>query len=185
MNASPRKLRGTPIKVEYRDLGTPTPERLLKSGGAFEIGDDKQGTRVYRFQDSPLERAYNRKALHSSEYTALMKFRHHWYHSDLAPHVSSVDLNRVFAADFGAMGHMPKSARQAHHRGQYRLACARIAEHPDGHRIQIVVDNVVCSEQPLHIAGFAIGYSSPDKARKGAERRLCSAGDILSRLWGK
>lgn len=185
MNATTRKPKGKPIKVEFRDLGTPTAERILKSGGAFEIGDDKQGTRVYRFQDCPLDRAYNRKALHSSEYTALMKFRHHWYHADLAPHLGSVDLNRVFASDFSSMSGMPKSERQAHHRGQYRLACAELERHPDGHKIRIVVDNVVCSEQPLHIAGFAIGYSSQHKARQAAEKRLRSAGDILSRMWGR
>lgn len=184
MNASPRRLTGKPIKVEYRELGMPTAERLLKSGGAFEIGDDKQGTRVYRFQDSPLERAMARKAFHHSEFAGLMKFRHHWYHADLAPHVSSIDLDRVFAADFGAACGMPKTERQAHHRSQYRTACEKLSAHPDGHKIRIVVDNVVCSEQPLHIAGFAIGYNSPHRAREGAERRLCSAGDILARLWG-
>src|SRR5689334_4976386 len=101
MNMIARKPK-KPVKVEYREIGMPTAERILKSGGAYEIGDDKQGTRVYRFQDSPLDRAYSRRALHSSEYTALMKFRHHWYHSDMAPHCSSVDLDRIFAADFGS-----------------------------------------------------------------------------------
>jgi hypothetical protein len=33
MNASPRGIRGKPVKVEFRDLGTPTAERILKSGG--------------------------------------------------------------------------------------------------------------------------------------------------------
>jgi hypothetical protein len=183
MNATTRKLSGQPINVEYRELGGPTAERLMKSGGDFEVGDDKRGTRVYRFQDEPLERAFARRAIHPSEYTALQRFKHHWYHADLAPHIGSVDLNRIFAPDFGSMVGMARSERQAHHRHQYREACRVIAEHPDGHRIKIVVDSVVCSENSLEVAGFAIGYSSPFRARAGAVKRLCSAGDILSRFW--
>lgn len=186
MNAMARKPK-KPVKVDSKVedwiLAGVTKERwdrLKETGARHDFGNDQQGTRIYIFKDSPLDRANDRKAFHPAEYEALMKFKGHWYHANMAPHCRSVNMDRVDCGGAGLTG----PEREEHHRRQYKLACAAIAAHPNGHKMQIVVDNVVCSEHPLHIAGFAIGYSSPHKARAGAEKLLRTAGDILSRLWG-
>jgi hypothetical protein len=174
--ASRKKLKGIP--VEYRDIPV-TPERLMRSIGEIDVGDDKQGNRIYTFKDSPLERMFSRKAIDPIEYTALQKYFHHWYHAGLLPGVGSVDLNRVFASDAGLSGGMAKSERQAHHRQQYRAGRGVI-----GHRSGIVVDNVVCNEHSLEVAGFSIGWTNKPQAIAAATEMIRDAGYRLARLWG-
>ena len=94
--------------------------------------------------------------------------------------MGSVDLNRIFSSCIAAtIKGMPKSEAQAFHRGKWREARERL-----GHKTSIVVDNVVCSGHTLEIAGYAIGYNSPFRAREGAEKHLKRAGDLLERHWG-
>src|SRR6476619_4137251 len=79
----------------------PTPERILHSQGDFVIGDDKQGTKVYHFNDSPLARLYKRlrqadKSVDeqrklTGEYVALLKYKNHWQAVGLEASLSSVD----------------------------------------------------------------------------------------------
>ena len=178
MNASPRKLK-KPVKVEYREIGMPTAERLMKSGGAFVIGDDKQGTRVYRFHESPLDRMFKDDRIGGSEYAALQKYKHHWYHAGLEPGCASMDLNRVLSADPSSLSGMAKTEAQAHHRQQYRAARALL-----GHRTGIVVDNAVCAEHSLEVAGFSIGWTNKPQAIAAATEMLRDAGYRLSKLWG-
>jgi predicted Zn-dependent peptidase len=174
--ASRKKLKGIP--VEYRDIPV-TPERLMRSIGEIDVGDDKQGNRIYTFKDSPLQRMFSRKAIDPTEYTALQKYFHHWYHGGLLPGVGSVDLNRVFASDPGLASGMAKSERQAHHRQQYRAARAEI-----GHRAGVVVDNVVCHENSLEVGGFSIGWTNKPQAIAAATEMLRDAGCRLAKLWG-
>lgn len=176
------------VQVEHRALG-PTPERLSKADTHFVVGDDKRGGRVYQFVDSTMDRLYSRltKAAKTRreedelrrEYVALQRYKHHWYHGGLQSYVGSVDLNRVFASDPAGMSGMAKTERQAHHRHQWREARALL-----GHRTGIVVDNVVCSERSLEIAGYSIGYESPYRARIAARDMLRQAGRDLAKLWG-
>ncbi len=161
------------------DVRGPTPERLGKAMDAFEIGGDNHGVRTYIFADSPLGRMFKGKRIDPIEFTALQRYKHHWYHGGLEASVGSVDLNRIFASDPSSMSGMPKSERQAHHRQQYREAREVI-----GHRAGIVVDNVICAEWPLHIAGHSIGYDSPYRARAAATEILRDAGYRLAKLWG-
>lgn len=179
MNAIVRRKKiKNSIPVEFRDLPS-TSERLAKADGFIDVGDDKQGARIYTFKDSPIERMFARKAIDPIEYTALQRYKHHWYHGGLLPAVGSVDLNRVFASDTSNMSGMAKSERQAHHRQQYREARELV-----GHRVGIVVDNVVCAEWTLEIAGYSIGYNSPYRARRAASEVLCGAGRALAKFWG-
>src|SRR6478609_6724966 len=86
----------------------PTPERILHSQGDFVVGDDKQGTKVYHFNDSPLARLYKRlrqankstdeQRQLTAEHVALMKYRIHWHMAGLEASLSSVDPNRIYAA---------------------------------------------------------------------------------------
>lgn len=155
-----------------------TPERMARAGGDFEVGDDPQ-TRIYVLKDVPIDRMFKRKAITGIEFTALQRFRHHWYHSGLIPAMGSVDLNRVFASDPSNSSGMPRSEAQAHHRSEWRQAC-RLLEH----RERITVDNVVCSEQSLEIAGYGLGYPSKPQAIAAASEILRNAGCRFAKLWG-
>jgi hypothetical protein len=167
----------------------PTQERLAKAQNHFHIGDDKRGGRVYQFHDNPLDRLYSRltrqaKSLSAEaslrrEYIALTKYRHHWHAAGLQDSIGSADLNRIFASDPGSMSGMAKTERQAHHRKQYREAREDI-----GHKPGIVVDNVVCAETSLEVAGWSIGYNSRTQARDKAEAILRECGQKLAKLWG-
>ena len=161
------------------DARGPTAERVREAGDAFDIGGDNHGVRTYIFADSPLGRMFKRHAIDPIEFTALQRYKHHWYHGGLLAAMGSVDLNRIFASDPSNMTGMAKSERQAFHRQQYRSAREMI-----GHRPGIVVDNVVCAEWPLHVAGHSIGYDSPHRARVAATEILRDAGYRLAKLWG-
>jgi hypothetical protein len=168
----------------------PTPERLRHSSGSFTIGDDKQGTRVYHFHDAPLERLYSRLGRQAkgrgeeetvrAEYAALMKYRVHWHNGGLEIPIGSVDLNRIFASDPSSMSGMAKTERQAHHRRQYREARELLGWKP-----HIVVENVICAETSLEVAGWSIGsFTSRTSARDGAERILRQSARKLAKHWG-
>lgn len=145
------------------DVRGPTPERLGMAAGAFDVGDDRQGTKVYFFKDTPAQRLYGRLRSRAGtresedltrEYTALMKYRHHWYHAGLEAALPSVDLNRVFSSDPSNMSGMAKSERQFDHRKKYRAAVALI-----GHKPAILLDNFICYEWQLSVSCYTIGYS--------------------------
>jgi hypothetical protein len=176
--ASRKKLKGIP--VEYRPIEGPTEERKRHSGGFFEVGGDR-GTRVYHFLDSSLERFYGRLArraksraeedLVRSEYTAFLKYRHHWHSSGLEASPKSVDLDRVFCADPASMSGMAKTERQAFHRQMYRLAAEKV-----GHKLSILLDNFVCYGWDHNVAADM----SPYLFRKTLRR----AGRVLAGHWG-
>jgi hypothetical protein len=178
MNAA---IRGTKkaVRVEFREISGPTPERLLKTDGFFVIGDDKQGAKIFTIRDTPLDRMFNRDAIGGSEYAALQKYKHHWHHAGLEASIGSLDLDRVFSSDPGSMSGMAKTERQAHHRKQYREARELL-----GHRSGVVVDNVVCAEQALDVAGYAVGWTNKPQAIAAATETLRDAGYRLARLWG-
>jgi hypothetical protein len=168
----------------------PTAERLQKAQGAFTIGDDKQGTRIYHFHDSTLDRLYSRLARQAKgrgeedgirqEYAALLKYRVHWHNGGLEPSIGSVDLNRIFASDPASMSGMPKSERQAFHRQMYRKAVEEL-----GWKERILLENVVCAEQELKIAGWSIGrFVTRRDAREGAQKILRECARRLAKLWG-
>lgn len=179
----PASKRGVP-NPEYG----PTLQRLAMAQGNVSIGDDKQGTRIYHFHDTPLDRLYSRlvrragsyqERLIRREYIALQKYKNHWFAAGLECALGSADLNRVFASDPGSMSGMAKTERQAHHRQQYRAAREEI-----GHKPGIVVDNVVCAETSLEVAGWSVGYNSRTQARDKAEEVLRECGQKLAKFWG-
>jgi len=182
MNAALRGIKGKRVIDLDRpdcDVRGPTPERLGKAGGSFDIGDDQQGTRIYFFKDTPLQRFYGRLKSRAGtrqtdeltrEYTALLKHRHHWYHGGLEATVGSVDLNRVFSSDPSNMSGMAKSERQYFHRQMYRAAIEWI-----GHEAGVVVDNFVCYEWPMDVA-CSSAFRGRAIVRKAAAR--------LAKEWG-
>jgi hypothetical protein len=180
---TPASKKGVP-NPEYG----PTLERLAKAQGSVSIGDDKQGTRIYHFHDAPLDRLYSRLTRRAgkyqeeqlrTEYIALQKYKHHWFAAGLESSLSSTDLDRIFASDPGSMSGMAKTESQAHHRQQWRVARDLL-----GHKPGIVVDNVVCAETSLEVAGWSIGFNSRTQARDRAEEIVRESGRKLAKMWG-
>ncbi len=185
--------------IERRETG-PTAERLEKASGHVHVGDDKQGGKIFQICDSPMDRLYARLIRSASshqehalrrEYAALARYRHHWYQAGLEPTIGSVDLDRIFAPDASNMSGMAKSSRQYDNRLKYREAREII-----GHRPGIILDNVVCCEWDLEIAGYSVGYgsykktdenktyASPYRAREEATKLLREAAVKLADHWG-
>lgn len=175
---SKRRGKGN-IKVAVERRLSATRERLAKADKHFlEVPVPNVGTK-YVMRDAPLERMLNRKAIDPVEYQALQKFKAHWHHSRLSGSLQSADLNRVFASDASGLSHLAKSERELHHRDQWRKACEQLS-----HRGRIVVDNVVCYERTLEIAGYALNASSKPTAIAIASELLRDAGYRLAKLWG-
>jgi hypothetical protein len=151
----------------------PTKERIAKAEEHFTRGGD-----VYTFQDGVLERARTRGAISARQFAAIDKFRHHWHHAGLLPSVGSVDLNRVFATDYGAFGGMARSERQVFHRQQYRAAVQAM-----GLRISRIVERIACEDKRIEDVGRELGWSHPLQARASATEMLITGGDILADLW--
>lgn len=164
---------------EYAQSIGPTLERLQKSGGFYTVGDDQKGHKIHTMRDDPLGRMFARQAIAGSEYAALQKYNHHWYHAGLEMGVGTVDLNRIFSSDPGSLSGMAKTEAQAHHRKQWRDARAAL-----GHRVGIVVDSVVCAGNSLEVAGFGVGWRSKPQAIAAATEMLRDGGYRLAKLWG-
>lgn len=178
MNAiGSRKQKGSraPIGHPSSEYAGPTPERILHSQGDYVVGDDKQGTKVYHFSDSPLYRLYKRlrqanksnkeqKQL-TAEHVALLKYRLHWNLAGLEASLNSVDPNRIYAADPSNFSGMAKSESQVTHRQMYRAAVRKI-----GHEDSILLDNFVCYEWDRGIACGSSDYLFRKRIRCAAAK---------------
>lgn len=151
-----------------------TPERIRKAGDDHEAGHD--GTR--RMRDCPLDRALRKEMIDQKQYEAGVKFRHHWYHSGVAPVIGSLDLNKVFSRDVFAFGPMAKSEAQYFHRQQYRAACKRV-----GLRTELVLSDVICREIALSAVGAKLGFKNEPQSIAAATVLFQSGLDQLADLW--
>ena len=171
------------VAVEHRQLEPkprgPTPERLAKADSDYLRFRGDEGLTGHVMRDAPLDRMFSRHAIDPVEYQALQKLKLHWHCSGMPGAIRSADLNRVFAADLSAMSHMAASEAQAHHRQQWRKAEATLSP-----RARIVVERVVCREQTIEHAGYAIGMTSKHRANAAASELLRDAGYRLATLWG-
>lgn len=165
-------------RVVFHSTEGPTSDRIRHSGGFFELAGEDRSSQKYTMQDSPLAKLRARDAIEPKEYSALLKYAHHWYHGGLQGSVSSMDLNRVFASDPLSMSGMAKSEGQAHHRQQYREAREML-----GLRARLI-DAIVCEERTLEVAGYSIGWRNRPQAVAAATEILRDAGYRLARLWG-
>jgi Zn/Cd-binding protein ZinT len=158
----------------------PNKFRLRHAAGAFEVGDDRQGSRVYTMVDTPLARAHARGLINDAQYRALAKFKHHWTCAGLEPSFGSVDLDRVFRSDAAGYSGMAKTEAQVFHRQRYREAVTAV-----GLVASRVIEAVVCEEKKLEDAGSSIlGWKHPLQARAAAVEKLRDGGDRLAREWG-
>lgn len=175
----PAKRRGKANPVYAKVSDGPTPERLAKSQGFYTVGNETQGAKITTMRDAVLERMYARSAISGPEYAALQKYHHHWHCAGLESCIGSADLGRIFSNDPSSLSGMAKTEAQAHHRQQWRAARALL-----GHRVGIVVDNVVCAGNSLEVAGFSVGWRSKPQAIAASTEMLRDAGYRLARFWG-
>lgn len=152
-----------------------TKHRLKHANGDVETGD----TGAVTMRDCPLERALRKELIDKQAYNAGAKFRHHWYHSGIAPMIGSLDLNRVFARDVFAFGPMPKTEAQLFHRQRYREACKTV-----GLRIELVLSDAICREIPLEDIGYKLGFNNEPQSRAAATALFQCGLDQLASLWG-
>jgi hypothetical protein len=182
------------IRVETLE-GTPTPERIAIAAGNAVVGDDRMGKRIYHFLDSPLDRLYSRlvKAAKTEnqterlrvEYAALTKYHRLFVESGMVGSIGSVDPNRTYSPNPSGRTFLAGSERQQNNRDEYRAATIHLNANPDwGHKQTIVVDNVVCHERTLEVAGYSVGKESPGWAHAFAEKVLRDAGWRLAVMWG-
>ena len=157
------------------DRAEPTPERMQIAGRDYELGDTGQIT----MRDIPLERAYRSGAITGEQYTAGLKYRHHWYHAGLSDAVGSIDLDRIFASDLSGFSGMAKTEQQVFHRQRYREATKAI-----GKTGALVLDWVICREVPLEQVGYSLGWGLKSEAVAAATERLRVALDQLDQIWG-
>lgn len=178
MNAAIRRNR-KPVKVEFREISLPTPERMGKADAALhEVGDDKQGRRVIRMRE-PIDRMRDRQVLTGKEWAGLDKYRTHWIRAGMEPTIGSVDLNSVFSANPSQRAGMAMGAPQLHHRQQYEAGRDEI-----GGRSAIIVDRVVLEDWTLESAGYTLGWNSKPQAIAAATEILRDAGFRLAKFWG-
>jgi len=167
-------------KLKIDPMG-PTPERLGKLlMGDLEIGEDRQGGRIYTISDSPMCRMFKDKRLSGIQFTALSRFHSHWWNAGLSESVRGVDLNRIYAPDpFNSVG-MCSTERQYQNRREYRSAYALLT-----HKEGILVTNLICSERySLEDCGHALGFCSRFRARSAAAKMVCSVADRFAKHWG-
>ncbi len=156
----------------------PTPERLKRSRGYFEIGGDRRIGHRFKMLDNPLGRAWVRQKISGEEFTGLKKYALHWFAGGLEGHLGSVDLNRILAFDPASMTGLAKTEAQADHRQEYYQARAMI-----GRRPAFVADAVACFEFELVPTGRMLGYRSNYRAREAALDILRDAGYRLAAHW--
>lgn len=169
------------VKRKPVDPMGPTPERLGKlQEGDLQIGEDRQGGRIYTISDSPMCRMFKDKRLSGIQFTALSRFHSHWWNAGLSESVRGVDLNRIYAPDPFSSAGMCSSERQYQNRREYRSAYALLT-HLEG----ILVTNLVCSERySLDDCGYALGFTSRFRAREAATKVIRSVADRLAKFWG-
>lgn len=166
--------------------GVPTPERISMADDFYEVGDDRNGGKVYTFLDSALARIYSRLVKTAKknnfeidqlrvEYAALTWYHSVWERAGKEVGFGSMDLNGVHSADPSKRTGMPMADRQIDAGNQLRVAQKLL-----GHRPCIVVDNVVCAGWSLEIAGKALGWANKVQAISAAQEILRDAGARLA-----
>jgi hypothetical protein len=157
------------------DEAGPTPQRLLKSNGDFDLTGRSRSSRRYTMQDDALGRAWKRQIISGEEWSALRRYALHWLAGGLQGPLGSVDLNRIFAFDPGAMTGLARSEAQLDHKRTYYDAKEAIGFHPS-----YVADQVACFDRSLQETGLTMGFRSPFRARERAGQYLASAGAGLA-----
>jgi len=161
-------------QVPLDDAG-PTPQRIAKSGGDFDLTGRGRSSRRYTFLDDALGSAYKRRIISGEEWSALRRYALHWLAGGLQGPLGSVDLNRIFAFDPGAMTGLARNEAQLDHKRTFYAAQDAIGFNP-----AYVATQVACFDRSLQETGMTMGYRSPFRARERAGEYLSSAGAGLA-----
>lgn len=165
----------------------PTAERILQDDALFDIGDDQQGTTIYRSMPR-LEQTYKTWRARAGarderelnlQFAALTELGRAFMEGGMLGSVGSVDCNRTYSPSAAGRAHLAKTERQLNDRDTVYRAQQKLSHHQ-----WIVVSNVVFNDHSLIIAGYAIGANSQTRAYMTAGDRLKEAGTITARLLG-
>lgn len=193
--AARRANGGYSARTRKHNPDGPTEERLSLAAGGVSIGDDRQGTKVHHMMDTPLDSLYSSLVRASKtenqierlriEYAALKKYYGLFVESGMIGSISSVDPNRTYSPSPSGRTFLAGSERQQNIRDEYRGARIHLDNSEEyGHKQTIVLDNVICNEHSLEIAGYCVGAESKDEAEELAETILRDAGWRLGGMWG-
>ena len=165
----------------------PTSERMRQDGAMFDVGDDQQGTIVYRSM-SRLEQTYNTWRARAgardernlaAEFAALKELGRAFDEGGLFGTVGSVDLGNACFQGGAGRAHLAKTERQLNDRNKVYKVQQKLTHHQ-----WIVVSNVVFNDFSLIIAGYAIGAEKQTTAYRIAGLRLKESGEIVSDILG-
>lgn len=152
----------------------PTSERLKQAAGAFEIGGDRGGKKVFRMLDAPIERLLLEHKLSDVQYESLRRLRVHYLLGNIAGNLQSGDLDRVrqdqnnlVSTERGLMH------REAFHQGFDILTLLQ----------KMCVNSVVLIETEMAVTGAGLGYSSPYRGRLAVLGYLHDAADRMIGVW--
>lgn len=171
-------------KRETEIFEGPTAQRLLQEDGVDVNGDNRADRRWTA--RPPLYRFYERMEKNSpqwmqdqlrAEYAALDRFYVFYVQSAMNGSIGGMDMDGQGGE--GRRSFLAATERQAYARNAYRAARIHLNHHQG-----IVVQNVVCNDLSLEIAGYAIGKNSKTRAIEAAGDLLRDAGFSLARFWG-
>lgn len=177
-----------------RAVGTPTPERALKSDRCMRQGDDK----VVRLEDAPLEKLANKCQLAPGDkrLNAILKATGDRYYGDhylagLMP-FAAIDPSRIQIDGGGALieAGLPSTLNAEFHRRRWREAAQSVVDircgtYHLGPKLLAVLDAVVLKEEPLLSVGRRVSaYREAHAATALAMERLLLALNHLAAHYG-
>jgi hypothetical protein len=161
------------------DFRGPTPERLLKSAGEFDVGEDGRGTKVITMRLRPIVAMLSKKQIDGKQFQALDKFHKHWFNAKLGGGCRSVDFNRIYAPD-PFSDYLNASERQWKNRWEYNRALDKLA-----FQERIIASNLILSEtMTAEECGYGLGYTSRYRARSAAVEVIRGMADRWVEMWG-
>jgi hypothetical protein len=160
------------------DTAGPTAERLERAGEFFSVIGRARSNRKIQMLDDALGRALVRQKISAAEYSGLRKYALHWLAGGLQGHLGSVDLNRIWSFDPGAMSGLAKTEAQADHRRMYYAAREAIGTRP-----AVVADSIACHDHNLTTVARMLGFQSISRGRLRAAEILSDAGYRLCKFW--
>jgi hypothetical protein len=161
------------------DFRGPTSERLEKAAHGHEVGDDRQGNKVYFIELRPIVAMLKKRQIDGRQFQALDKFHKHWFNAKLGGGCRSVDFNRIYAPDPFADNFLNANERQIANRREYNSALDRLA-----FQERIIATNLILSEtMTAEQCGYGLGYRSPYRARSAAVTVIRGMADKLCELW--
>ena len=164
--------------AEMEEVAQPTPERLVKAKGQWDVPKTREKSRkVMRMRDYPLAHLFDMERIDKAQFEAGERFEAIVRACGFGG-LKSKDLCQPFV-EGGDGGTMARTENEAHARQIHRQAVQAL-----GPATSRVVVAVAVERFPLEIVGLAVlGYKNRPQARAGAYERLCAGLDALVEHW--